>query len=369
MTQKNNNIKIIISGGGTGGHIFPAVAIANAVKQKAPNTEILFVGALGRMEMEKVPAEGYKIIGLPVVGLQRKISLSFIITLIKLLKSMRLARQIVSNFKPNVVVGVGGYASGPILRTAVKKKIPTLIQEQNSFAGITNKLLGAHVSTICVAYDNMDKYFPLQKIKLLGNPVRSDFNNIASKLEEGKAFYKISFEKVLFITGGSLGARNMNEAVMAGLDQLIASGIQVIWQTGKLYLNEIKDRTKDKDLSNIKIVDFIARMDLAYAVSSVIICRAGALTCAELAVTAKPAILIPSPNVAEDHQTKNAQALVNKNAALMIADKDARSEMVKEAIALMENEKLRDAMTENIKALAKPKADEHIAEEVLKLCK
>jgi UDP-N-acetylglucosamine--N-acetylmuramyl-(pentapeptide) pyrophosphoryl-undecaprenol N-acetylglucosamine transferase len=367
--KHKNNIRAIISGGGTGGHIFQAIAIANALKEKKPDIEILFVGALGKMEMEKVPASGYKIIGLPVVGLQRKISLRFFVTLFKLMKSLWMARQIVSNFKPDVVVGVGGYASGPVLRVAVNQKIPALIQEQNSFAGITNKLLAPKVNTICVAYAGMEKHFPAQKIRLLGNPVRKDFISLEGKLEEAKKYFGINSGKVVFITGGSLGARSINEAVLAQLDVFLGTDIHVIWQTGKLYLDEMKKRTSGKDMAHIQLMDFISRMDLAYAIADVIVCRAGALTCAELAIAAKPAILVPSPNVAEDHQTKNALALVHKNAALLVKDSDAKQNLVHETLRLLNDGPLKSSIVENIKALAKPNADRDIADEVLKICK
>ena len=367
--KAKSNIKAIISGGGTGGHIFPAIAIANSLKRLLPGIDILFVGAKGKMEMEKVPAAGYKIIGLPVAGFRRKISLSFITTIIKLIISLIKARKIISTFKPDIVIGVGGYASGPILKIATKKKIPSLIQEQNSFAGITNKLLGNKVLKICVAYDGMDKYFPKDKIVLAGNPIRKDFIDIKSKVEEAREFYKINTEKVLFITGGSLGARSINEAVYENIELLNRNDLTVIWQTGKLYLEEMKQRTTKKKLKNFILLDFIARMDLAYAISNAVVSRSGALTCAELAVTGKPAILIPSPNVAEDHQTRNAMAFVEKDAAVMIPDKDSIQCLGNEIINLLNDEEKQMTLSENIKKLAIPDADDKIAGEILKILK
>jgi len=367
MNNRMNRKRVIISGGGTGGHIFPAVAIANTLRNKIRDIEILFVGAQGKMEMDRVPSAGYKIIGLPVVGLQRKISLSVFITIFKLLKSMRMARQIIRNFKPDVVVGVGGYASGPVLRIAVKKGIPTLIQEQNSFAGITNKLLAGKVNKICVAYEGMEKYFPEEKTSNFGNPVRKDLMDISRMKEKAAEYFNIKSKKVLFITGGSLGARSINEAVLTKTDLLAIPDLFVIWQTGKLYLEEMKKRMLEKDMDNIMLLDFIPRMDLAYAISDVIVCRAGALTCAELAITAKPAVLVPSPNVAEDHQTKNALAFVDKGAAIMVKDKDSFEEMIPTAINLLDDLQKQETLKNNIKKLAKPTADEDIANEVIKL--
>ncbi len=362
-----NRKRVIISGGGTGGHIFPAIAIANVLKEKVSNIEILFVGAQGKMEMEKVPAAGYKIIGLPVIGLQRKLSLSIVKTIIQLIKSLSMAKKVISNFNPDVVVGVGGYASGPVLRVAVKKKIPCLIQEQNSFAGITNKILGPKVDTICVAYEGMEKYFPEHKLVITGNPVRKDFLNLKDKKKEARKYFKINTRNVLFITGGSLGARSLNEAVLAKINDLKNENCHVLWQTGKLYLDEMKEKTRDKNLENIDLVDFVARMDLAYALADVVVCRAGALTCAELAVTGKPAILVPSPNVAEDHQTKNALAFAEKDAALMVKDSDAIEKMIPEAINLLNNLKKQDELRMNILMQACPDADNLIAREVITL--
>ena len=363
-----SKLRVIISGGGTGGHIFPAIAIANALKKLQPDTEILFVGALGKMEMEKVPEAGYRIIGLPIMGLKRKVSFSVFKTLMMLMISLVKAKRIIKTFQPDVVVGVGGYASGPVLRKAVKLKIPALIQEQNSFAGMTNKLLGSKVAKICVAYEGMEKYFPKEKIVLTGNPVRKDLLDVKTK-SSSSPFDDISKKetKVLFITGGSLGARTLNEAVINHIDLLKQADVQVIWQTGKLYIKEMKQRMAEHDISNIRMVDFVSRMDLVYALAHVVICRSGALTCAELALTGKASILVPSPNVAEDHQTKNAMALVNKNAALMVNDVDAKNDLIPKALELLNDIKKQQILVNNIRPLAKPDADIDIAKEIIKL--
>jgi UDP-N-acetylglucosamine--N-acetylmuramyl-(pentapeptide) pyrophosphoryl-undecaprenol N-acetylglucosamine transferase len=368
MMKVNKNPKIIISGGGTGGHVFPAIAIANALKLKNSNCEILFVGAKGKMEMEVVPAAGYKITGLPVRGFQRKISLRLFITIYKLFVSLLKARKIINNFNPDVVVGVGGYASGPMLKIATQKNIPTLIQEQNSFAGITNKLLSKKVNKICVAYDGMDRFFPEQKIVFTGNPVRQDINNVDDKYEEAINYFHLNKNcKTILVLGGSLGARTINQSVAKGLNLLTVSNLNVLWQTGKEYYETAKDTLKQKGDSNIKIHDFISRMDLAYSVADVVISRAGASTVSELCIVKKPAILVPSPNVAEDHQTKNAMALVTKKAAIMVKDSEAEKYLIEKTIDLINNKEDKKMYAENIAGMAIYNSAGLIADEILKL--
>lgn len=367
--------KIIISGGGTGGHIFPAIAIANALKQIDSNIEILFVGAEGKMEMEKVPAAGYKIIGLPVVGLRRKVSFQIFAFFIKLLRSILKSKKTVIDFKPDAVVGVGGYASGPLLYAATGYGIPALIQEQNSFAGITNKLLAKRASIICVAYENMERFFPKEKIKITGNPVRKDLIEIKYAMnkpefiQEAYNHFQLNEQKqTILIFGGSLGARTINNSVVEQFDTIQKNNdIQIIWQCGKLYYEEMQQKLNAREAGNIKLHEFIARMDYAYSVANVIIARAGAITVSELCIVAKPAILVPSPNVAEDHQTKNAMALVEKNAAIMVKDSNAPDEMIKQAIALLNNTEKKQQLAKNINGFAKPQSTQDIANEVLKL--
>lgn len=360
--------KIIISGGGTGGHIFPAIAIANALKKLDPTIQILFVGANGRMEMEKVPAAGYEIIGLDIQGIQRGSIKKNLLFPFKLLKSVRDAIKIIREFKPDAAVGVGGYASGPLLYAASLKKVPYLIQEQNSYAGITNKWLAKKAKKICVAFDGMEKFFPADKIIKTGNPIRRDSVDIQGKHMQALELYKLSaFKQTILVVGGSLGARTLNESIMAGLDKLIAADVQVIWQTGKFYYKGIIEKLGENYHENIKIVEFLNRMDLAYAAADAIISRAGAGTIAELCAVKKPVILVPSPNVAEDHQTKNALALVQDHAAEFIADRDAREKLVNKALELLKDAHTEKILSENIGKLALPNADEVIAEEVMKL--
>ncbi len=367
--MEKKRVRIIISGGGTGGHIFPAVSIANALREIYPEVDILFVGAEGRMEMEKVPASGYKIVGLPVVGLQRKLTLKNLGFPFKLLKSLRLAKKIVKEFKPMVVVGVGGYASGPVLKVAQRMGIPTLIQEQNSYAGITNRLLAKKANAICVAYDGMERYFPKGKISLTGNPIRQGLSDVESKTSEAYEFFNIpQNNKVILVVGGSLGARTINQSIGAGLDEVAKTeNITLLWQTGKLYYKGITESIKGKDYRNIKVFDFIHRMDLAYSLANLVVSRAGACTISELCLVGKPSILVPSPNVAEDHQTKNAKALVSKNAALLISDADAPKRLVVEMIEILGKEQTLNELATNIKKLALPKAAEDIAKKVLNL--
>ncbi len=360
--------KIIISGGGTGGHIFPAISVANALRRMDPETEILFVGAEGRMEMEKVPSAGYKIVGLPVAGFRRNLSPENISVLYKLVKSLFLATKIIKEFQPDVVVGVGGYASGPVLRQAGKLGIPTLIQEQNSYAGITNKLLAKKASVICVAYDGMEKYFPEKKIIKTGNPVRQSFDNLENYKVEALSFFRLKKDKpVVLVLGGSLGAGTINRSLSENIGKMHDSGIQWLWQTGKYYFENVKALISAHPMESIVIHDFINRMDYAFAAADIIISRAGAGTISELCLVGKPAILVPSPNVAEDHQTKNALALTYKNAAILVRDEKAVKQLVDEAIKLIRDKKERESLSENIKKMADRDADMRIAGEVLKL--
>jgi len=366
----NNYPKIIISGGGTGGHIFPAVAIANALKRIVPTCEILFVGATGRMEMEKVPAAGYKIVGLNISGIQRGSIVKNLALPFKVIGSVRKAVQIINDFKPDAVVGVGGYASGPLLYAASLKSIPYLIQEQNSYAGITNKWLGKKASKICVAFDEMDQFFPADKILKTGNPVRKDVVDIRGKHYAGAELLKLDPQKkTILVTGGSLGAGTLNKSIEKHLPEILAEDIQVIWQTGKFYYKGIMERLGLDYHPNVRVLEFLNKMDLAYAAADVIISRAGAGTIAELCLIRKPVILVPSPNVAEDHQTKNAMALVKNNAAILINDRSAEDTLVPEALRLLKDKALSEKLSENIGKMALPDADEIIANEVLKLIK
>jgi UDP-N-acetylglucosamine--N-acetylmuramyl-(pentapeptide) pyrophosphoryl-undecaprenol N-acetylglucosamine transferase len=361
------HLKVIISGGGTGGHIFPAIAIANAIKKMNAAADILFIGALGRMEMEKVPKAGYRIEGLPIAGLQRSLSPKNLLLPFKVVNSVRMASSIIKKFKPDAVVGVGGYASAPVLFAATLSGKPSLIQEQNSYAGITNKLLGRRVKKICVAYDHMEKFFPAEKITITGNPVRKDILDLEGKRKEALSFFNLrEDQKTLLIIGGSLGARTINESIKLSLEKIAGENIQVIWQTGKFYLEKNAAAAKEWE-EKIKVQAFIDRMDLAYAAADVVISRAGALSIAELCVTKKPCILVPSPNVAEDHQAKNAMSLVNKDAALLVTDAEAMEKLVPAALHLMKDETLQEKLKLNIAKLAKPHADDDIAREVLKL--
>lgn len=351
MEQRKNK-HIIISGGGTGGHIFPALAIADALKKKYPDAEILFVGAEGRMEMEKVPASGYKIIGLPITGLQRKNMFKNIQFLINLYKSIQKSKKIITEFKPDIVIGVGGYASFAVLRIATKKGIPTVIQEQNSYAGVTNKMLAKKVNSICVAYDNMGKYFPPEKIIKTGNPVRKDILDIQSKKQQAYEYFNLEQgKKVVLMIGGSLGAGTLNKSALKHIKELSDANIQFIWQTGKHYYNNVKQESDKFGNKDIKVYDFISKMDLAYAAADIIISRAGALSISELCLVGKPIILVPSPNVAEDHQTKNAMALVNQNAAIIVNDKNAEEQLIKELIQLLSNNQLSNELASNCKKL------------------
>ncbi len=367
--MESDSLRIIVSGGGTGGHIFPAISIANAIKEQYPNARILFVGALGRMEMQRVPAAGYKIIGLPVAGFDRKHLLKNISVLIKLFRSQRMARKIIKDFKPHAAVGVGGYASGPTLKMAARMGIPTLIQEQNSYAGVTNKLLAKSAKKICVAYEGMERFFDKNKIILTGNPVRQNlFNGKTSREKAIGAFGLNPDKKTILIIGGSLGARTINNCVMQALDKIRQSGVQFIWQTGKMYFEEARQAVrKAGNLPMLYTTDFISDMAMAYSAADIVISRAGAGSISEFCLLEKPVILVPSPNVAEDHQTKNALALVNKNAALYIKDSEAPERLIETAIqAVNDTEKL-NSLRQNISKLAFKDSANVIANEVCKL--
>ena len=363
------NIRIIISGGGTGGHIFPAVSIANAIKEQHPEAEILFVGAEGRMEMQRVPAAGYKIIGLPVAGFDRKHLLKNISVLIKLMKSQIKARRIIKEFKPDAAVGVGGYASGPTLKVAGSMGIPTLIQEQNSYAGVTNKLLAKKACKICVAYEGMERFFDKEKIILTGNPVRQNLLNQQMSREDAiRSFNLDPTKKTVLIVGGSLGARTINNCVLNGLDQIRQSGVQFIWQTGKFYINEAKEKVgQAENYPMLHTTDFITDMAAAYSAADLVISRAGAGSISEFCLLGKPVILVPSPNVAEDHQTKNALALVAKDAALYIKDAEASEKLLKTAIETVQQPETLKKLSTNIAKLAFKDSANTIAEEVWKL--
>jgi len=359
-------LNIIISGGGTGGHVFPAIAIADALKNLEPQANILFVGATGKMEMEKAPAAGYPIKGIPVRGFQRRLSLSLISFPFRLIISLIKSRSIIRRFKPGVVVGVGGYASGPLLKVAVNSGIPAVIQEQNSYPGVTNKLLAGKAERICVAYENMEKYFPKDKILLYGNPVRKDILNTETKKQEAAAYFNLDTKhKTLLVTGGSLGARTINESIHKYLQLFIDNGLQVIWQCGKNYFPEAAGLIPEVESKGIRIMEFISRMDLAYAIADLVVSRAGALSLSELCIVGKPAVLIPSPNVAEDHQTHNAMALVKNKAAIMIRDSEAREKLGKTIIEIINDNVVLLKLSENIKKMAYTDAAERIAKEVL----
>lgn len=355
--------RIMISGGGTGGHIYPAIAIANAWKEKHPATEILFVGAEGKMEMQKVPEAGYRIEGLPVAGLQRSLSLSNLSFPFKLMKSLSRSRELLKDFRPDAVVGVGGYASGPLLFMAQRKGIPSLIQEQNSYAGLTNKLLAKRADKICVAYPNMEKFFPADKIQYTGNPVRKDILHLEGKREKAIAHFKLDqSRKAVLILGGSLGARTINQAVLADMQALEQDGYQVLWQSGKFYFNEMQSKVASSGLQHIHVLEFIKEMDLAYAAADIVVSRAGALSVSELSLVGKPVVFIPSPNVAEDHQTKNAMAYVQADAALLLKDVEAVGKLKTTIDDLLADQQKASRMSDNIKKLAKPEAAKEIVE-------
>ncbi len=355
--------RVIISGGGTGGHIFPAVAIADEIKRRNPSAAILFVGALGKMEMEKVPQAGYEIVGLPIAGFQRKLTLSNFVLPFKILKSLLFARTIVKKFNPQLVIGVGGYASGPTLQMANLLGIPTLIQEQNSYPGKTNKLLAKKAAKICTAYSGMEQFFPPSKIIQTGNPVRNLVSKHSELIEEAHSFFNLNAsKKTILIIGGSLGARTLNESVLHQVSLIGSSNVQIIWQCGKNYLSQIEANFEDSWRENIQVHAFIQRMDLAYAAADVIISRAGALSVSELTLIGKPCVLVPSPNVAEDHQTKNAMALVREDAAVLIRDNEAKETLISSTIDLLENPVRCDQLRNSILRLAKPNACSEIVD-------
>ena len=356
---------MIISGGGTGGHIYPAIAIANALLEKNSSTELLFVGAQDRMEMQKVPAAGFKIEGLWISGIQRRLTTDNLMFPLKVVSSVLKARNILKRFNADIAIGVGGYASWPLLFAANLSGIPTLIQEQNSYAGVTNKFLAKKAKKICVAYPDMDKFFPADKIKVTGNPVRKDILEVASKREEAFRFFELDpNKKTILIIGGSLGARTINESIAGGIEAFAKANVQLIWQTGKGFYEKAKTVAMPFS-TTVKVLDFISTMDLAYAAADVVISRAGALSISELCLVKKPAVLVPSPNVAEDHQTKNAMALVSREAAAIIKDSDARQTLVEEALVLLKDSTRQELYKMNIASLAKPNAAKEIAEAVI----
>ncbi len=362
---KMKKLKVIISGGGTGGHIFPALAIANELKAQVPEVDILFVGAKGKMEMERVPMAGYPIVGLPVIGLPRKLSFKLIHFLWSLNKSMIEARKIIRGFRPDVVVGVGGFASGPVLKAAAQKGIPTILQEQNSYAGKTNKWLSKRVKKICVAYPNMERYFPKWRIVLTGNPFRQNLLNQVDKKEACQFFELQEGKPVILVMGGSLGARTLNESILSNLDLLDQSGVQIIWQSGSFYHKAILERFNGKLRKNIHLIEFLSRMDFAYAVADLVISRAGASTISEICLLGKASILVPSPNVAEDHQTKNAMALVENEAAIMVKDGMAVKNLFPIALELIQDEERLKKLSENSLKMAKPNATSDIVKVIL----
>jgi UDP-N-acetylglucosamine--N-acetylmuramyl-(pentapeptide) pyrophosphoryl-undecaprenol N-acetylglucosamine transferase len=359
-------LKFILSGGGTGGHIYPAVAIANELKSRFPDAEFLFVGAKDKMEMQKVPQAGYKIEGLWIAGLQRKLTLQNAMFPFKLIDSLWKSRKIIKQFKPNVVIGTGGFASGPLLQMANMLNIPTVIQEQNSYPGITNKLLSKKANKICVAYENLERFFPKEKMILTGNPVRQDLIDIESKRAEAIQFFNLDAnKKTLLILGGSLGARRVNQLIEKELDNFLSQDVQVIWQCGKLYFEDYKKYNSD----NVQVLAFIDRMDLVYSAADIVISRAGASSVSELCIVGKPVVFIPSPNVAEDHQTKNAKSIVDKKGAIMLKESELDSQFSLVFEALLKDQGKQDQLSKNIKHLALPNATKQIADEIVKLIK
>ncbi|MBR9854693.1 MAG: undecaprenyldiphospho-muramoylpentapeptide beta-N-acetylglucosaminyltransferase [Algicola sp.] len=361
-----DNYRFILSGGGTGGHIYPAVAIANELKRRYPDAEFLFVGAKDKMEMEKVPQAGYKIKGLWISGIQRKLTLKNLMFPFKLISSLLEARKIVKQFKPHVAIGTGGFASGPLLRMAESSGVPCVLQEQNSFAGITNKLLAGKAQKICVAYDGMERFFPKEKIVKTGNPIRTDLVEVKEGKKAAATFFGLNGdEKTVLILGGSLGARRINQLIEKELDFFKERGLQILWQCGKLYYDDYKKYNSE----TIKVLAFVNRMDLAYSTADVIISRAGAGSVSELCLVGKPVIFIPSPNVAEDHQTQNAKALVAKDAAIMLRENELDAEFEHAFSGLMDSKEVQEKLGANIKKMAMPKATEHIVDEIEKLLK
>jgi len=361
----NKTYRIIISGGGTGGHIYPALAIANSLNEYYENIRLLFVGAYGKMEMQKVPEAGYPIKGIWISGIHRKLSWKNIVFPLKLIFSLIQANRILSQYKPDLAIGVGGFASGPLLWMASKKRIPTLIQEQNSYAGITNKILARNADCICVAYEGMENYFPKHKIVITGNPVRKDIQYISESIQKGYDFFNFSNKKkTILIMGGSLGARTINQSVLHNIHKVIDNDLQLIWPIGKIYYDDYQQKIKDINYKNLRTFEFLKEIDLAYAIADVVISRAGALSISELSVAGKAVVFVPSPNVAEDHQTKNAQALVNKNAALMVKDSEAKDKMMDIALDLLDNPDQLKNLEKNIQKLAIPDATDRIVKQI-----
>lgn len=368
MNQLKKPYRLIVSGGGTGGHLFPAISIADKVKELEPLSEILFVGALGRMEMERVPLAGYRIEGLPIMGIPRKISFGMVQFFFRWMQSLVLARKIIRRFSPDAVVGVGGYASAPVLQMAVRMGVPAMIQEQNSYAGVANRSVARKAGVICVAYPGMEKYFPAEKVVLTGNPVRKGLEEVNAKRAEALGFFKLDPQKkTILVTGGSLGARTLNNSVLHSLDRIGSRPVQLIWQCGKNYFSQAANSMESYNGGNIQLLPFLERMDLAYAAADLIISRAGAGTISELCIVGKPVILVPSPNVAEDHQTKNARSLTERKAALMVADGEAEEHLFEQAFRVLDNSELTAQLSSSIKALAIPDASQRIAEELFNL--
>ena len=367
--NKKQKLNVLVSGGGTGGHIFPALSIANELRRRHPDSNILFVGAEGRMEMEKVPAAGYNIVGLPVRGFDRKNLLRNFKVVARLFKSMKLARKILKDFQPAIAIGVGGYASGPMLKEAQKQGVPTLLQEQNSYAGVTNKLLAAKADCICVAYEGMERFFPKEKIVLTGNPVRRNLLECGATPEQARQAMGVDpNKKTILIIGGSLGARTINNAIIEGLKKIgTADGVQVIWQTGKLYDQQCREALGASGVTNVIQMPFISNMDMAYRAADLVVSRAGASSISELQLLGKAAILVPSPNVAEDHQTKNALALVNRDAAMMVSDADAMTNLVDTMLTTVVDSARIESLGTNVSKMALRDAAEHIADEVEKI--
>lgn len=363
-----SNHRFIISGGGTGGHIFPALSIAEGLKARLPAAEILFVGALGKMEMEKVPAAGFPIVGLPVAGFHRGEIWRNLLFIPKLIASLWKARSVVKNFKPDCAIGVGGYASGPVLKMSARMGIPTVLQEQNSYAGVTNKLLGKKANKICVAYPEMERFFPKEKIVFTGNPVRKGLEGIAGKREEALRFFGLdSSLPVILVVGGSLGARSLNRGIRGKLDLIRSTDVQLLWQTGKIYYQELREELEAHPAANVHLLEFIQRMDLAYAAADLVVSRAGAGTISELCVLGMPTLLVPSPNVAEDHQTANARALADRGAALMIKDAEVNERLVEEALLLVKDSQRLSKFSEKILEMGTPNATKDIVEVIVSL--
>ena len=363
MNKDKKPLRVLVSGGGTGGHIFPAVSIANAVRRRHPDAEILFVGALGRMEMERVPAAGYEIVGLPVAGFDRRRLWRNFSVIVKLMRSLRKARKVLRDFRPDIAIGVGGYASGPMLKAAQKKGVPTLLQEQNSYAGVTNKLLAKKAKAICVAYDGMERFFPADAIICTGNPVRYEIANASTPRDEAKRALGFDPERpLLLVVGGSLGARTINQSIAGSLDKILSTGTQVLWQTGKLYIDECQAAAESH--KDVKATAFISNMAMAYRAADLVVARAGACTISELQLLGVPAVLVPSPNVAEDHQRKNALALADRDAAVMVLDADAPAQLATVVAELLADAPRRELLARNVAAMALRESDERIVDAI-----